>query len=705
MSELFTDIETYSSIDIGCGLDNYKSGAELLMLQYAIGDAPVRVVDVANGEPVPREFKEAYQDPSVVKIAHNASFEITLLNTLGFPTPIEQWQCSMARALSHALPPDLDTLGKVLGLPEEQQKIAEGKRLIRLFCQPQPANRKVQRPTKATHPEEWARFCEYGRIDVEALRAVWRRLPSWNWRPEDIALWHLDQRINSRGFAADVELAAAGSRAAATEKARLADRFSELTGGLKPTQRAQVQKHLNSRFDLTLTSTAKPFVEPLTKCKDPELREIASIILDANKTSTAKYPAVAQRIAPDRRLRGALQFAGAGRTRRWAGRGAQFQNLPSRGLPPASEIELYIDLLKAGAPVELFFNNLMLLGAASLRGLVVAPPGKKLVCADLSNIEGRMLAWVSDEQWKLRAFRDYDTILGYDAKGDAIRKGPDLYNITANMIIGVDPWKVEKKDRNVFGKVPDLASGYQGGVAGYQTFAKAYGVRMADHWDTIKTCVPPEHITKARENSQKEWAKKQVVDLEISELEWLASESCKVAWRAKHPATVAFWYALQDAAKNAIRNVGATFKVGQHIAVGCRKHAGHLWLLIKLPSGNFITYFEPSLIDDSIVYWGMASEEGSTTRAWVQCFTHGGKLTGNVCQTTARDLLAYNMAAIEAAGYQIVLTVHDEVICEAPDTPEYSEARLSALLATSPPWATGLPLASAGFEAQRYKKE
>lgn len=696
MTELFSDIETFSSVDIDCGLDNYKSAAELLMLQYAIDNAAVRVVDVANGEPVPPEFLDAYRDPSVVKIAHNANFEITMLNHFGFTSPIGAWQCSMARALAHALPADLDTLGKVLGLPADQQKLAEGKKLIRLFCQPQPANRKVQRATKATHPAEWGRFCEYGHTDVEALRAVWRRLPSWNWRPEDIEQWHLDQRINMRGFATDIELAQAGSRAAATEKDHLAVRFRELTGGLNPTQRAQVQAFLNRTFGLSLTSTAKATIEPLIRDRNtaPELREICEIIVDANKNSTAKYPVVAKRIAPDGRLRGALQFAGAGRTRRWAGRGAQFQNLPSRGLPPASEIEAYIDALKAGCH-ELLFDNLMLLGSASLRGLVVSPIGRKLVCSDLSNIEGRMLAWVSGEQWKLKAFREYDA-----------GTGPDLYNITANMIIGVDPWKVSKKDRNVFGKVPDLASGYQGGVAGYQTFAKAYGVRMADHWDTIQACVPAEHIEKARENSQKEWAKQQVIDLGISDLEWLASESCKVAWRARHTATVKFWYDLQDAAKNAIRNVGATFKVGPHIAVGCRKLGEHLWLLVKLPSGNFLTYFEPSLTaDGGLAYWGMASDEGGGKRVWTQNYTHGGKMTGNVCQATARDVLAYNMPAIEAAGFEIVLSVHDEVITETPAAPEYSADRLSGLLSTNPPWATGLPLAAAGFEAHRYKKE
>ena len=916
-SVLKIDIETYSPVDIDCGLDNYKQSAELLLLAYKIDDQPTRLWDVTQDKTTPLAFTSAFYDPSVTLVAHNAAFERIMLSQFGFESEIERWQCSMARALSHALPDDLDTLGKVLGLAPDAQKISAGRRLIGLFCKPLPENRKLRRADRTTHPADWALFCDYCVRDVDALHEVWQRLPLWNWSPRDVALWHLDQRINSRGFYADGELAAAGARAATTEKALLASRFAELTGGLAPTQRAKVQEFINTKFGLSLTSTAKPAVEPLVKdkSKPAELREIAQIILDANKSSTAKYPAVQKRISPDGRLRGALQFAGAGRTRRWAGRGAQFQNLPSRGLPPAEKIKEYIDMLKIGVH-DLFFDNLMLYGAAALRGLVVVPEGKRLVCADLSNIEGRMLAWVSGEKWKLRAFREYDA-----------GTGPDLYNITANMIIGVDPWKVSKKDRNAFGKVPDLACvagntpvvtqrglvaikevlptdlvwdgvewvkqdgvidrgvrqvvnvdgiettpdhlvltgatwrqaqelvsnantmslalatasvnlppsagsmgllvgsarskadapaaqsrttagvasgssrlgsrivssfsrtcsrlmdgmslalnrigatltegtsrgtcdsspklpidatnvpsescsselptskpvydllnagprnrfmvktdsgylivhncGYRGGVPGFQNFAKAYSVRMADHWGTIQSSVAQEHIQKAKASVKEQWAVEQQQSLDISELEWVASESCKLAWRARHPATVAFWYDLQDAVINAIRAPGATFPVGEFIRVGVRQHGGHPWLLIRLPSGNFITYFQPGIESDgrTITYWGMASSEGSTTRAWVKCYTHGGKLTGNVCQTTARDLLAYNLQPIEDAGYEIVLTVHDEVVTEAPDTEAFSHERLSSILATNPPWAPGLPLAAAGFVSYRYKKD
>ena len=319
---------------------------------------------------------------------------------------------------------------------------------------------------------------------------------------------------------------------------------------------------------------------------------------------------------------------------------------------------------------------------------------KKLVVADLSNIEGRVLSWLAGEQWKLSAFREYDA-----------GTGPDLYCITAVSIIGGDPWAVPKTDRNVFGKVPDLASGYQGGVAGYQTFAHAYGVRMADHWGTIQKQIAPEHVTKAKANLEK-WGREQLDSLEISELEWIASEVCKLAWRARHPATVQFWYDLQKAAVQAIRNWGGVFPVGEFIKVRCVSHKGQRWMVVRLPSGRLITYFQPHLMDDgSIAYFGDAAESGKTTRQWTRVFTHGGKMTGNCCQTTARDILAPALLAAEEQGYIPVMSVHDEIITEVPDTPDYDTEGLVRILATNPAWAPGLPLAAAGFEAYRYKKD
>jgi DNA polymerase bacteriophage-type len=695
---LWLDRETRCSLDLTeVGTYRYADEAEDLLLAYAVDDGPPKVWD-CTAEEMHDELWRAMEDAAEVW-AHNAQFDRAVHNgpnQMRQPRiPLARWRCSMALALSHALPGALDELCQVLDVPEDQSKLAEGRKLVRLFTMPQPGKRKVQRPNRHTHPAEWERFKAYAANDIVAMRECVRRIPRWNWNDSAIAEWHCDQRINERGFQVDTELTQAGIRAAETEKARIASRVAQLTGGVvRVSQREKFQALLNERFGLALDNTrSDTFLQELKNPDlDPQCAELMRLAIASNKTSTAKYAALDPAVQGDGRFRGGLQFAGASRTRRWAGRLFQPQNLPSRGLPDAEDVERYIETLKTNTH-DLFFADLMRYGAAALRGVVVARPGHKLVAADLSNIEGRMLAWVSGEQWKLRAFREFDA-----------GTGPDLYNITAVNIIGGDPWKVSKVNRNVFGKVPDLASGYQGGVAGYQTFAKAYNVRMADYWDVIQKQIPIEIILKARENHNR-WGKQNQMDLEISELEWIASETCKLAWRSRHPATVRFWYDLQSAAKNAINEFGSVFKVGQYIRVGCVKHQGQPWLLVKLPSGRYLTYFRPRIIDDSITYEGEAAEQGKTNRMWTRIWTHGGKMTGNVCQTLARDVLAPTLSIAESEGYLPVLTVHDENITEVPDTPEFNSEGLVRILATNPAWAVGLPLAAAGFETKRYRKD
>ena len=702
-NRLWLDRETFAEIDLKeVGVYRYAETAEDLLISYALGDGPAKVWD-CTAEEMHDELYYAMEDEDGEVWAHNAQFDRAIHNgpnQLRLPRVVlERWRCSMAMALSHALPASLDELCRVLKVPADMAKIKDGKKLIGLFCKPQPANRKVRRATRLTHPAEWARFKEYAANDITAMRECVNRMPTWNWDASAVAEWHLDQRINARGFRVDQELTRAGARAAITEKERIATRFAELSNGaFRPSQRELFREYLGQRLGTPLDNTQSGTFQVMLR--DPavpaDVREMMELSIASNKTSTAKYAALDPAVGPDGRFRGGLQFAGAGRTRRWAGRLFQPQNLPSRGLPKPEEIADYIEHLKAGTHA-LFFDNLMLYGAAALRGCVVAAPGKKLAVADLSNIEGRVLAWIAQENWKLQAFRDYDA-----------GTGPDLYNITAVSIIGGDPWKVEKKNRNAFGKVPDLASGYQGGVAGYQTFARAYGLKMSDFWDTIQKMIAPAHVAKARDNLTS-WGRPQLESLEIDETEWVASETCKLAWRARHPATVKFWYALGGAAKDAIRNPGQVFHVAPFIKLRTVVHRGQRWLVVALPSGRYLTYFEPHLVgqgrDESIAYWGEAAEEGKTTRQWVRVFTHGGKMTGNCCQTIARDILALALRTAETKGYLPVLTVHDEILTEAPDTDDYSAQGLVGILATNPAWAKDLPLAAAGFETKRYYKD
>ena len=701
MSRLWLDRETWNTLDLKVvGTYVYADTAEDLLISYAIDNEPAKVWDCTTGDLMPHDLHAALADPTFEVWAHNAQFDKAIhngRNQRGLPrVALERWRCSMAQALSHALPAALAELCKVLKVPADIGKLADGKKLVQLFTRPQPANRKVQRATRETHPDEWGRFKQYAINDITAMRECVRRMPAWNWDASCIAEWHQDQRVNERGFQVDTELTKAGARAAITEKARIAERFAELShGAFTPGQREKFRVYLSSRLGYELDNTQSGTFQVLMR--DPtmaaDVREMMALAIASNKTSTAKYAALDPAVSPDGRFRGGLQFAGAGRTRRWAGRLYQAHNLPSRGLPPAEVIEDYIEHLKLGTHA-LFFDDLMLLGAAALRGCVIVPPKKKMVVADLSNIEGRVLAWIAREMWKLQAFREYDA-----------GTGPDLYNITAVSIIGGDPWKVEKKNRNAFGKVPDLASGYQGGVAGYQTFARAYGLKMSDFWDTIQKMIAPEHVAKAWGNLNS-WGRPQLDSLEIDEIEWVASETCKLAWRARHPATKKFWYDLGNAAKNAIQNVGVVFSVGPFIKLRTVAQMGQRWLVIRLPSGRMLTYFEPHITDDgTIAYWGEASEEGRTTRQWVRVFTHGGKLTGNCCQTIARDILAPSISVAEQRGYLPILSVHDEVLTEVPDTDAFNAGGLVSIMATNPVWASDLPLAAAGFETYRYKKD
>lgn len=452
MTTLYLDTETFNRTDIKAGTYRYAESAELMMVQWAVDDGPVHIWDYSEGSSPP-DLASFIENFDAEVIAHNAMFDrnVSRLGNLKMIIPIKRWRCTMVQAMQHALPGSLEQLGKVLGLPQDQQKNKDGKALIQKFCKPHNNRVNVRRealhaiplatdadigmlvyfgadiakavreekhgiltgitPTEArpyivdgrrhgsarccmavseamaipadavridevrfdhkSHPAEWERFREYGKQDIVALREIHRRLPTWNWQPDDIAMWHLDQKINDRGFAVDMDLARAGAQAATDEKTYLNTRFAVLTNGLQPTQRAKVQEFINTTYGLSLDSTAKPSITPLLDdVAQPEsLREMVNIMLSANKTSTAKYGSIVRAVSSDGRFRGGLQFAGAQRTRRWAGRIFQPHNLPSRGLPPGDLIELYIIALKAGVYQEVF-DDLMLYGSAALRGVV-----------------------------------------------------------------------------------------------------------------------------------------------------------------------------------------------------------------------------------------------------------------------------------------------------------------------------------------------
>ncbi len=707
MSKLFLDLETYSEVPIKYGTHAYAEKAEVLLFAYAIDDGPVGVCDCTVKDfPAPFDLQEAFEDESVLIVAHNSHFDRTILrHAFKSNYTAGRWRDTMIRALAHGLPGGLGQLCEILNVPTDKAKDKEGKKLINLFCKPRPANMKLRRATRDTHPAEWQRFIEYAALDIEAMRAIDRKLPEWNYRDDELRLWHLDQRINDRGVAVDVELVAAAIRAVDRGQAELANRTQDITFGIvgAATQRDAMLRHILEAYGVDLPDMQASTLEH--RLDDPdlplELKELIAIRLQASSTSTSKYKRLAQGVSSDGRLRNSLQFCGASRTGRWSGRLFQPQNLP-RPVLKQDAIAFGIEAMKADSE-DLFFDNVMELTSSAVRGCIVAPKGKKLVVADLSNIEGRDQAWLAGEQWKLDAFRRYDTFK-LDENGNRIpdpkkpdeflREGPDLYCLAYAKSFGIAPEDVTKTQRQI-GKVQELALGYQGGVGAFITFALNYSIDLDEMAANAIGAIPAGTLTSAEKAW--EWAVEKNKTFGLSHDTYVVCDSFKRAWRHAHPHIVEMWYGLEDNARAAIQDASVEYHYGplKLLRIGN-------WLRIILPSGRSLCYPAPRVDDEGkLSYMGI----NQYSRKWQRLKTYGGKLFENVCQAVARDVMANNMPLIELSGYRIVLTVHDEVICEAPDDPGFNTEHLSSLLASNPYWAKDLPLAAGGFEAYRYRKD
>lgn len=668
---LFLDTETYSDVPIKNGTHAYAERAEVMIVSYAIddpliGEGEVKVVDLANGDCLPDELVEALEDDSVTVVMHNGgNFDrVVMRHALGRDLPIERLHDTLVQALSHGLPGGLDKLCQIFDVPEALAKHKGGRNYIQMFCVPAPKNSTLRRKTKKTHPVEWQRFLNYAGGDIYAMRYLYRVMPKWNYpgKPQGNArfapeheLWLLDQKINNRGFKVDTELARCAVAMVDRHKATLSKRTQDLTDDEveSTTQRDKLLAHLLEQYGVELPDMRKSTLE--RRLEDENLpavvRELIAIRLEASGTSQAKYERVLSGVSSDGRLRGTLAFCGAARTGRWAGRLFQPQNMPRLNMP-IPEIYSAIDDIKSGIG-DLVLEDPMRAASNAIRGVIVAEEGRKLVGADLSNIEGRVLAWLAGEEWKLQAFRRYDE-----------GTGPDLYLVTAGEILGKRPEDVTKEERQSTGKVPELACGFQGAAGAFATMMALYGLDLDE--DTVVSIVQ--------------------------------------GWRDKNARIRAFWYALEEAAIEAILQPGVITSAGR-----IRFHKTGNWLRMQLPSGRFLCYANPVLVDNdfiagrkSMAYLGI----NSYTRQWEQIKTYGGKIAENATQATARDVIGHNMPAIEEAGFPIILSTHDDVLTEPEDKPEYSVARLEKLLAATPSWAdSSLPLAAEGFEGYRNLKE
>lgn len=518
------------------------------------------------------------------------------------------------------------------------------------------------------------------------MRAVYHKLPTWNYKGAELALWQLDQRINNRGVAVDLELAHAALRATERAQATLAEQAHDLTNGdvHAATQRDKMLAHVLAEYSIDLPDMTASTVERRMDDPDlpPALRELLGVRLQASKTSASKYKRVIEATSSDGRLRGLLQFCGASRTGRWAGRLFQPQNLP-RPTHPQGDIDQGIEAMKADVE-DLVFDDVMALARSAIRGVIVAPEGGKLVVADLANIEGRAIAWLAGESWKLQAFREYDADIG-----------PDLYKLAYARAFAIRHEDVAKPQRQI-GKVMELMLGYEGGVGAFITGAASYNIDLDAMAEAAMPSVPGNVAHEARDFL--DWRQvEEMGQFDLADETFIACDSLKRLWRAAHPKVASWWKELEEAARRAILSPGVTTS-----ARSIKMRRDGAWLRIVLPSGRALCYPSPA-VDESgkVSYMGI----NQYSRKWQRLKTYGGKLAENITQAVARDVLASSMQPIEDAGYRIVLTVHDEIIAEAPDAPEFNPDHLASLMATAPSWAEGLPLAAAGFEAYRYRKD
>ena len=654
MKILYLDLETFSTTSIKAGAHRYAEDAEVLLVAWASNDDPVTVWETER-LPHWRDALQAAIDDAERVVIHNSAFDRTVLRHVGVDVPVEKIIDTMVLALLHGLPGSLGQLCEALGVPQDKAKDKRGKRLINRFTKPQPKNMKVRRATSETHPDEWQEFIEYAALDVDAMRDVLGRLPRWNDTPSERELWRHDQNINDRGIAVDVELAQSALRAFDRAFGTLASRIERLTDGAvkSATQRDRMLEYLRGA-GLDLEDLTKDTLESALRGDlDPKVRELLEVRQQAAATSPAKYKALIDAVSSDGRLRGTIQFSGAARTARDAGRIFQPQNLPRTPDWFDEKVQdITVRAFKADAD-HLIWDNVSERCSMAVRGCLIAPRRRKLVIADLSNIEGRVLAWLAGEEWKIKAFRAYDH-----------GEGHDLYKVTAGKILGKDPADVTKEERQLQGKTPELAGGYQGGVGAYRVMGGPVFEAMDD--EAIQAIV---------------WA-----------------------WRKEHPKTKSLWYDIEAAAKGAIENPGTVTEVrGGLLRFDVKVDTfDREWLRMRLPSGRFLCYVDAKVDrDDRITYSGV----NQYTRKWQTLDTYGGKLTENAVQAIARDVFMTGMRRAEEHDYPVVLRVHDELVCEVPDHAGYTAEVLAGLMSTNPGWAIGLPLSAAGFETRRYRKE
>lgn len=696
------DFETRSEADLGeVGLFNYARhpSTDIWCLAYAFDEEPVRTwqPDVDAAIPEAAAALESHVANGGTVVAHNVGFELAVWNHIlapryGFP-PLHPDQCqdTMALSLHMAHPASLEKAVKAARLNIE--KDMDGHRLMMRMARP----RKFNEDGTAVwwdQQERIDRLVAYCERDIAAERALYRYADPLPESEQELVA--IDYEINQRGIYIDRPLAEAALALADRMRDRLDVEMSQTTGGwVRAVSNAGQLGDWLRHVGIPANSVAKDKVaELLTTVTDPTAQRALQLRQQGAKSSTAKIQKLLSHAGPDNRIRGTMQYHAAS-TGRWGGRVLQPQNLPRPEiLKDDAAVEEAIVYVKTGdiAAIEQAFGPPMVVLADLLRGLLSAPPGHDLMAADWSSVESRMLAWLAGEDWLIQAYRDFDE-----------GKGAGIYELTAASILGKTPDEIDKNERQAYGKVSVLACGYQGGVNAFATMAVTYEVHMADHYDTVTDAAPSEDVERAHK-AYAQYGK----DSDIAERAWIASEVVKLGWRRKHPAIVAYWSALEDAALQAMRSPGQLFACGpnDHRRVVFRLQGNHLYC--RLPSGRKLCYPWPELRKEKTP-WGVVKELVtyecvSPTGHWWRTSTHGGKLAENVVSGSCADLLRHSLKVLRPTRYQVAMHVHDEIVVEIPQGFGSTE-ELAALMCEQPAWTDGLPLAASAWRGPRFKKD
>lgn len=674
MHHLSIDIETYSSVDISrAGAYRYAQDEDfqVLLFAYSLDGALVEVRDFTRGEGLPQDIRDLLFDPDCIKHAYNAAFEWWCLSQLfglvGGGRPhraahglsaarwLPQWQCTMLHGLYCGYTAGLDATGAALGLPADKRKLTTGKALIRTFCspcKPTKSNGGRTRTLPQHEPEKWELFKEYCRQDVVTEMEIERRLAAFPVPDAVQRQWETDMRINARGVAVDMELVEGALWCADAVTHRLTEEAVSLSGLDNPNSVAQLSKWLEAETGEAVPTLRKNDVADLLGKDLPSeaARRMLEIRQELGKTSCKKYDAIRAAAGPDGRVRGLLQFYGANRTGRWAGRLVQVQNLPQThlyALPIARELVKRQDV----PMLELLYGSVPSTLSQLIRTALVASPEHVFIDADFSAIEARVIAWLAGEDWVLEVFRTHGKI--YEACA-AQMFGVPLESIAK----GCENYGLRQK-----GKVATLALGYQGST----------GALIA--MGALRMGLPEEELPDIVRR-----------------------------WRTANKAIVDLWYTVERAAVQAIRTGQSVTVRGLLTFAMEGDNATEQWFMtITLPSGRKLYYAKPYMEPDGrghdrIRYWGM----DQTSKKWKALETYGGKLVENCVQAIARDCLAENIERLEAAGFPVVFHVHDEVVIDAAGG---SLGQVCNIMGRPIDWAPGLPLKADGWVDTYYKKD